>query len=107
LKLFRLILPCICTEETIDIGVELENGDFIVGQNDISHPVLVKGEANVVTKELSSSQLPAPIKRLFYYDRQLQKQVVHTIHLNALSQIRRPDAVLIYGMGNSSSSWNP
>lgn len=101
------VLPAIQTEQRITLGAELEDGTFIRGQSEISHPV--QHQSAVVDKLDDGPPLHSPIRRIFYLSSE-GTNVEHEVYLpansTALSEIQKSDAI-IYGMGSLYTSICP
>ncbi|GMH38306.1 hypothetical protein BSKO_06190 [Bryopsis sp. KO-2023] len=105
------VLPAIQTEERITLGAELEDGTFLRGQNEISHPTVEgkKDQASVVDKLCDGPVLPSPIQRVFYMSSEgtnREHEVFLPANRMALSELERADTI-IYGMGSLYTSICP
>lgn len=101
------MLPAIQTEQRITLGAELEDGTFIRGQSEISHPV--QHQSAVVNKLDDGPSLQSPIRRVFYLSSEgtnLEHEVYLPANSIALSEIEKSDAI-IYGMGSLYTSICP
>ncbi|KAI8332395.1 hypothetical protein BC941DRAFT_359195 [Chlamydoabsidia padenii] len=58
----QVVLPVINTNHMATIAAELQNGDTILGQCDISHPA----SSNLFYSKHDEPPLPSPIRRLYY-----------------------------------------
>lgn len=96
------VMPCVRGNMYLNIGVELENGIEIRGQNNISHP---STEGNFVTKD-HNEDLPAPIKRVFYFNSDNQ-EIKPDLNSNAINHLERKSSIIIYGMGSLFTSIIP
>lgn len=96
------VMPCVRGNMFLNIGVELEDGSEIRGQNNISHP---STEGNFVSKD-HNEDLPSPIKRVFYFNS--DNQVIKPdMNINAINHLKRKDSMIIYGMGSLFTSIIP
>ncbi|CAJ1393480.1 unnamed protein product [Effrenium voratum] len=98
------VLPVMNLSFFVTIGVELENGDHIIGQSEISHPE-VPGEN---LKESGKVPLPAPVRRLFFVNEHGQELKSHSLPANAdvLDAIESADCV-VYSVGSLLTSVLP
>lgn len=58
------VVPCINTNNSETIAVQLTNGEVIIGQNSISHP----SDSPLLFDKTSAPQLSSPIGSLYYID---------------------------------------
>lgn len=101
------VLPAIQTEERITLGAQLENGDIIRGQSQISHPR--EEGIHIVDKRFNSFPLPAAIRRIFYLAREgngIEHEVAFEANGCVLSALEEVD-MIIYGMGSLYTSICP
>jgi len=104
------VLPAIETEERLTLGAQLENGVFIRGQSEISHPHNSPSESHLVDKSCDEEDhLPSAIHRVFYLASE-GTGVEHEVQFNAnesvLSALTRTTMV-VFGMGSLYTSICP
>lgn len=94
------VLPIIDSNDRLGIGVNLENGETLISQHEISHPTL---HGHVDKKNYIP--LPSRIKNLFYVDK--YKNVINPQpHPEVIRKIEGSKG-LIYGMGSLWTSIIP
>ncbi|QDZ23212.1 2-phospho-L-lactate transferase [Chloropicon primus] len=116
-----LVLPCVCTEDRLVLGAELEDGTVIRGQNEISHPKVMQspmslsereygGGANLgVTKAAAEQPLDSPIRRVMYLSYEgatHEHEIVMRANERVLDRLREATCV-VYGMGSFYTSLCP
>lgn len=106
-----LVLPCICTNDRLTLGAELQDGTIIRGQHEISHPTGGHGTMlpSRSVNKTGCPPLPSPIKRLFYISSEgtsYMHEVYPQVNPHVLEQLRSVNAV-IYGMGSLYTSICP
>lgn len=94
------VLPIIDCNESLGICAELENGEILVGQHEISHP----GEDGIVNKDYYSS-LTSPIKSLFYIDK--YQNIIHPKPNGEVLKKLHGSRGIVYGMGSFWTSIIP
>jgi 2-phospho-L-lactate transferase/gluconeogenesis factor (CofD/UPF0052 family) len=94
------VLPIIDSNERLGIGVQLENGEAIIGQHMISHPT----DHGHVDKN-TLIPLPARIKKLYYIDK-FNNKIEPKPHTEVLRNIKQGRGI-IYGMGSLWTSIIP
>eukprot|EP00210_Caulerpa_lentillifera_P000312 g305.t1 len=104
------VLPAIETEERLTLGAQLENGVFIRGQSEISHPHRCPSESHLVDKSThEEDQLPSAIHRVFYLASE-GKGVEHEVQFSAneavISALAQTN-MIVYGMGSLYTSICP
>jgi len=101
------ILPAIVTyENQYILGCELENGQVIRGQNEISHPSTMTSQ--VVCKG-HEEPLPSPIKRIFYLSTESEHfdtEIYPRINKDVVESLHKAD-VIVFGMGSLYTSICP
>jgi len=98
------VIPVINSNNSVTVGVELEDGSKIIGQNEISHPSVANHD-NMVDKDTYTS-LPSKIKRLFYVNQDNQ-EISPIVNPSVLKTIEDKSAVIVYGMGSLYTSIIP
>mmetsp|Transcript_32403 Transcript_32403/g.103109 ORF Transcript_32403/g.103109 Transcript_32403/m.103109 type:complete len:556 (+) Transcript_32403:35-1702(+) len=122
-----LVLPCICTEERITLGAQLDDGTIIRGQNNISHPPPWGPEADaaevegpccsipshlLVNKEDDGPPLSSPIRRVFYLGSlgdgasSEEHEVFPAVNPRVLQEVGGAELV-VYAMGSLYTSICP
>lgn len=115
------VLLSVRTEKRISLGVELEDGALVFGQNEISHP-LESSQLNIssfkplkpleVVENVQSSHKPMPskIRRLFFVrpcaNALWKTQVIPNVNPHILAMLYKAD-VIIYGIGSLYTSLGP
>ncbi len=102
------MLPVIVDHEhRVSLACELEDGSFVYGQSEISHPVRVgpAGLAPLVVSKDESERLASPIRRVFYTHLG-SNEVVPAINPEVLQDLAAADLV-VYGMGSLYTSLAP
>jgi 2-phospho-L-lactate transferase/gluconeogenesis factor (CofD/UPF0052 family) len=92
-------MPIISCNQTINIGCELENGERIVGQSNISHPFQNPKEPLTLVDKTCNTKLSHKIKRIFYLNEYYQ-EIRPSPNLEVLAKLREPHLVIVYGMGS-------
>jgi len=101
------VIPNIDTTNRTTIGVELENGEKIIGQNEISHPSSSSDSLVVNKTESHSDTLKFPIKRLFYLNEDFH-EICPAINENVLNWIKSPSIEkIVYSIGSLYTSIIP
>jgi hypothetical protein len=101
------VLPVIVDHEhRVSLACELEDGSFVYGQSEISHPVRVgpAGLAPLVVSKDEGERLASPIRRVFYTHG--SSEVVPAINCEVLQHLAAADLV-VYGMGSLYTSLAP
>jgi len=94
------VIPIIDGNKALNIGVELEDGTHVRGQNQISHPSDIP---MIVNKSSDYVPLRSPIRRLYYMNEYFHEFVPET-NPNVLKKLESEDSVVIYGMGSLYTS---
>lgn len=94
------VLPIIDSNERLGIGVQLENGETIIGQHMISHPT----DHGHVDKNMLIP-LPSLIRKLYYTDK-FNNKIEPKPHAEVLRKIKQGRGI-IYGMGSLWTSIIP
>jgi 2-phospho-L-lactate transferase/gluconeogenesis factor (CofD/UPF0052 family) len=101
------VLPVISCNQAVNIGCELENGNKIVGQSNISHPPQRSIGASVTLVDKHCDiKLPHKIKRIFYLNEYYQ-ETDPIVNPEVLTKLTDPQSVIIYGMGSLYTSIIP
>ena len=98
------VLPAIQTEERITLGAQLQNGLFIRGQSQISHPQ--GSNVHIVDKQCDGGPLPAAIHRVFYLASEgtgVEHEVQFEANRSVLTALEQAD-MIVYGMGSLYTS---
>jgi 2-phospho-L-lactate transferase/gluconeogenesis factor (CofD/UPF0052 family) len=95
------VLPIISCNQAINIGCELENGDKIIGQSNISHPSQTSKDEPLtpLVDKHCTLKLPHKIKRLFYLNEYYQ-EIDPAVNPEVIAALKDPQSVVIYGMGS-------
>jgi len=96
------VLPVIVSERRITIAAELESGEEILGQNEISHP---STGSNTVSKE-DSAPMSSPVSRIFYLSSDGDHETAPQPNPAVLQAIGESRAI-VYGMGSLYTSIAP
>lgn len=97
------VIPVINTMSKVNLAVQLLDGQFVVGQMQISHPPS-SSSRTFVDKSIQEA-LPSPIQRVFYVNEDAQ-ETLPEVNLRVLEAIKASDHI-IYGMGSLYSSIIP
>jgi 2-phospho-L-lactate transferase/gluconeogenesis factor (CofD/UPF0052 family) len=98
------VIPVIDANEMVNISARLRNGEIIIGQDEISHPVA--GTFGRSGKEISgSTATTSPILRIFYSDRH-GSELFPTLNKSAALGINKAK-LIVYGMGSLYTSIVP
>eukprot|EP01113_Clastostelium_recurvatum_P034651 TRINITY_DN4727_c0_g2_i1.p1 TRINITY_DN4727_c0_g2~~TRINITY_DN4727_c0_g2_i1.p1 ORF type:complete len:356 (-),score=34.59 TRINITY_DN4727_c0_g2_i1:69-1136(-) len=112
------VLPVLNTNHAVTIGVELENGTRILGQNEISHPVKTTTTTTTTSSILGASSqhrlqvhkestddLESPIKRLFYLNQDKQ-EILPQCNPTVLKKLQ-DECAIVYAIGSLWTSIIP
>ncbi|KAJ9443717.1 hypothetical protein DIPPA_15549 [Diplonema papillatum] len=105
---FRVHPACLApgNARTVGLGLAMEDGDVILGQNNISHPPVCGGSAHVVEKDAERQDpLPAKPSDLFFID-EWERRIEPEVNPRVLEQVLACN-VVIYGRGSFLSSILP
>jgi 2-phospho-L-lactate transferase/gluconeogenesis factor (CofD/UPF0052 family) len=98
------VIPAVDSASQLTLGAQLQNGDLLIGQTQISHPGLQN--PRVVDKENAGMRtLPSPVVRVFYLNQDLQ-ETRPAANPRVLNHLRKSDKI-VYAMGSLYSSIVP